>query len=651
MTAEEPKIRIDDREELIYMLCEAAEIEHNVMCGYFYGIWSLKRGEMDGLSPEQTRLVHSWRMAMTAVAIEEMTHLTLCGNLLCAIGAAPHLSRSNFPITAGDHPGAVDLELFGFSHALVDHAIFLERPEGVVLPDAPEFVHLDNYHRAAPRGRVMPNAQDYASIGHLYRGIYHGMERLARKLGEENLFCGDVADQISFADAPLPGLSVVTDLASAHQAIETIVEQGEGAAEHSEDSHYQKFIAVRAQLEEAIKADPNFAPAFPVVRNPVPVEPADPTGRTWISNPEAATVLDLANSVYNLMLRFLAQGFGRDEAEGRNKRTFVAIARELMSVLSPLCNHLASLPAGDNAPGLNAGMSFSLIRDIARLPAGAGELRMLRERLEELSGQAARLFPEGHMLDSLSDALQGMAEQIQVPGASKKAKHVAENDQPRPKAADGKEEHVIGRAEGKDMVLTFDTQRCIHARFCVLGAPKVFLANVVGDWLYPDEMPIEDLRGVCHNCPSGAIHYEPKGDIPGEPLPQVNTVGLRENGPYAFRAPMTVDGKEIGNRATLCRCGASKNKPFCDGSHKEIGFQATGEPDTRPSEALAVRDGPLDICPQKNGPLEVTGNLEVISGTGRNVDRVTTARLCRCGGSKTKPFCDNTHLKIGFKSE
>lgn len=229
MKSDEPKIRIDDREELIYMLCEAAEIEHNVMCGYLFGIWSLKRGEADGLTPEQAKLVDGWRQHMTTVAIEEMTHLTLVGNLLVSIGAAPHLSRSNFPIPVGDHPGAVDLELFGFCSDLVDHAIFLERPEGVAIADSPEFVHLDDYHRAAPKGRVMPNAQDYASIGHLYRGIYHGMERLAKKLGEENLFCGDVADQISPAEAPLPGLCVVTDLASAHEAIDTIVEQGEGA--------------------------------------------------------------------------------------------------------------------------------------------------------------------------------------------------------------------------------------------------------------------------------------------------------------------------------------------------------------------------------------------------------------------------------------
>jgi len=66
---------------------------------------------------------------------------------------------------------------------------------------------------------------------------------------------------------------------------------------------------------------------------------------------------------------------------------------------------------------------------------------------------------------------------------------------------------------------------------------------------------------------------------------------------------------------------------------------------------LPTRDGVLAIDPQPNGPLRVRGNLEIMSGTGRVVARVTSAYLCRCGGSGNKPFCDGTHSKIGFKSD
>ena len=61
-----------------------------------------------------------------------------------------------------------------------------------------------------------------------------------------------------------------------------------------------------------------------------------------------------------------------------------------------------------------------------------------------------------------------------------------------------------------------------------------------------------------------------------------------------------------------------------DGTHKLIGFQATGEPETRRSEALEMRGGELHIDPEPNGPLQVSGNLEICSGTGRTIDRLTS---------------------------
>jgi CDGSH-type Zn-finger protein len=65
---------------------------------------------------------------------------------------------------------------------------------------------------------------------------------------------------------------------------------------------------------------------------------------------------------------------------------------------------------------------------------------------------------------------------------------------------------------------------------------------------------------------------------------------------------------------------------------------------------LAVRDGPLHIDPQADGPLRVRGNLETTAGTGCVVARLQSAKLCRCGGSANKPFCDGTHMRNGFRS-
>jgi CDGSH-type Zn-finger protein/uncharacterized Fe-S cluster protein YjdI len=208
----------------------------------------------------------------------------------------------------------------------------------------------------------------------------------------------------------------------------------------------------------------------------------------------------------------------------------------------------------------------------------------------------------------------------------------------------------VESARGQKLELLFETKRCIHARFCVTGAPNVFLANVQGPWIHPDAMEVERVVEVAHACPSGAIQYRRLDGVHDETAPPVNLASIREAGPYAFRGQLQIDGEAVGYRATLCRCGASKNKPFCDGSHHEAGFSATGEPPSGKTDMLPVRDGVLAIEPEVNGPLAVRGNLEVTSGTGRVVARVTTARLCRCGGSSNKPFCDGTHAKIGFKS-
>ena len=130
---------------------------------------------------------------------------------------------------------------------------------------------------------------------------------------------------------------------------------------------------------------------------------------------------------------------------------------------------------------------------------------------------------------------------------------------------------------------------------------------------------------------------------------------VRENGPLAVLAEMRIAGQEGRGgstlRATLCRCGESNNKPFCDGSHNAAGFKASGEPATRESQPLAARDGVLQVTPTRNGPLEVSGNLELCSGTGRTVDRVTKTWLCRCGQSQNKPFCDGSHGRAGFVAD
>ncbi len=205
--------------------------------------------------------------------------------------------------------------------------------------------------------------------------------------------------------------------------------------------------------------------------------------------------------------------------------------------------------------------------------------------------------------------------------------------------------------KGTRVVIRFDGSRCIHSRNCVLSHPDVFVPNVEGEWIHPDAVSPEEVALIARNCPSGAIRYERLDGGEPEPLPVVNLVHVRENGPLAFNAAVRVAGAEPQLRVTLCRCGQSKNKPYCDNSHKAAGFAATGEPVDAASEPLPTRAGELDVTPTKNGPLHVQGPLEIVSGTGRTLGRVQETWLCRCGHSRNKPYCDGSHAKAGFEAD
>src|SRR6516225_667706 len=182
---------IEHREALIYMLCEAAELEHGIMCQYLFAPFSLKEREDEGLTAEELEAVTRWRKAISHVATEEMLHLALVQNLLSAIGAAPHLARPNLPAPAHHYPAGVNLTLVPFGEEALQHFIFLERPEGMALEgakgiDAP-------LHEAVPlmaERDIVPQPQDFATVGHLYRSIELGLAHLAEKFGEENLFIG-----------------------------------------------------------------------------------------------------------------------------------------------------------------------------------------------------------------------------------------------------------------------------------------------------------------------------------------------------------------------------------------------------------------------------------------------------------------------------
>lgn len=210
----------------------------------------------------------------------------------------------------------------------------------------------------------------------------------------------------------------------------------------------------------------------------------------------------------------------------------------------------------------------------------------------------------------------------------------------------------MGTIESDKISVSFDGKKCIHARRCVLGLPQVFRPGAKGQWIFPENADANDVAKLVRDCPSGALTYEFKDNSDIETVPNVNTARLWENGPTEYRGDLRIEGQEPRVRAVLCRCGQSKNKPFCDNSHLDAGFVATSDvPAKDEPVALEARDGELTIKPIKDGPLMVMGNLEVVAGSGRKIATGKRFAMCRCGASKNKPFCDGSHKEIGFEAD
>ncbi len=129
------EIKIKSREELIYLLSEAAEIEHGVACSYLFAAFTMKNDASEGLSEDQLAAVQRWRRVLLQVAGQEMTHLTLASNMLTAIGAAPQLRRPNFPAGSGYYPDGFALVATPFDEETLQHFLFIERPEGMEMDD------------------------------------------------------------------------------------------------------------------------------------------------------------------------------------------------------------------------------------------------------------------------------------------------------------------------------------------------------------------------------------------------------------------------------------------------------------------------------------------------------------------------------------
>ena len=205
------------------------------------------------------------------------------------------------------------------------------------------------------------------------------------------------------------------------------------------------------------------------------------------------------------------------------------------------------------------------------------------------------------------------------------------------------------------IVVSFDPERCIHARYCVRGLPEVFNPSN-RPWVRPDHAKTDHVAEVVMRCPTGALQFE-RTDGATERTPQENAIALSVDGPLYVRGDIHIK-KPLGEtlledtRVALCRCGESRNKPFCDNSHKQTNFRDKGIlGDDRLMKGPTGDARRLRIIPTVNGPLLLRGEVEIRSADGETVYRGSRTALCRCGHSANKPFCDGSHAEVNWRND
>ncbi len=206
--------------------------------------------------------------------------------------------------------------------------------------------------------------------------------------------------------------------------------------------------------------------------------------------------------------------------------------------------------------------------------------------------------------------------------------------------------------EGEGLTIHFDPKKCIHAAECVRGNAAVFNPNNK-PWVKPDAAAADEVVAVVERCPTGALTYErADGDV--EAADARNTVHLAVDGPVYLRGDLHIEDASGQTheltRAALCRCGASKNPPFCDGNHAEVDFSDPGAVGEAKTKEAPEGQTFLKARVLPKGPVLLEGPYELADGQGVGCLETGSGYLCRCGASSNKPWCDGTHSKIGFEA-
>ncbi|MBK1787870.1 ferritin-like domain-containing protein [Prauserella cavernicola] len=383
---------ITTRNELIDALSVAASLEHAILLQYLYTAWTLKRRPDEGLHPKQERLMHNWGQTMLRVSHEEMIHLGIITNLLNVVGAAPVLHRPNFPqALSPESPFGLSLTKWD------DHTLWryerMELPRGVPLPPEPERVPDRLLGHVSSE---LPNVIEFDYLGELYDIIRAGFVNL----GEDAFLVPAGVDTDTKWGLQVRSIPAVTDLESALAALDLVVEQGEGAPDDDEDSHYALFQRLRREFAEL---PAGFVPTRDVVDNPRTWanHRDSPLPGTYIENELTRRVAAVSNDAYRVLTLLMLQMFSYDEPPASGPAMLVdrelvkSASKQLMSsFIRAISEILTEMPVYDDPADGVAGVPFEVYEEVRLSPRHEPRFTIVMESLTALENDCKQLAGE-----------------------------------------------------------------------------------------------------------------------------------------------------------------------------------------------------------------------------------------------------------------
>ena len=451
----------------------AIQLEHSTIPPYLTALYSLK--------PDTN--VEA-RHIITSVMIEEMLHMTLAANVLNAIGGEPSLDRPDFllkyPAYLPHSNKAFKVSLEPFSKGAVEAFMKIEKPS----------------HQGDP-----PEDDNYETIGQFYEAIEEGLKSLATELGEDAMFTGDPARQITpeHFDYHASGhIVAVTDLKTALEALDEIVEQGEGHDhqevwdgdrdmfhhERDEVAHYYRYMEIMEGRSFKRGDTPQSGPTgdtFPVDWDAVYPLRVDPRTSQFKGGSEVVATMGEFNMAYSDMLRMMQRAFNGEP-------DVLSQSLPAMRELSMIARRLVQLPSGDGET--NAAPSYEYLPAPTRAASANDAMKItVREQgpyvVEggvPLTRKSIIRTDEGEPLSWQKDGDLETSEKVRLCRCGQ-SKHKPFCDNSHAHADwDGTETASTSptatrarRFEGPGMTMTDDSSLCVKAGFCSNQSEKVWL--------------------------------------------------------------------------------------------------------------------------------------------------------------------------------